>query len=49
MLEKIIYADAFEAAGGHLRLWRDSLRGHHPHGLEPGEGAVFVNFFNNAK
>ena len=43
------FADAFEAAGGHLRLWRDSLRGHHPHGLEPGEGAVFVNFFNNAK
>jgi len=43
------FADAFEKAGGHLRLWRDNLRGHHPHGLEPGEGAVFVNFFNNAK
>lgn len=43
------FAEAFEKAGGHLRLWRDNLRGHHPHGLEPGEGAVFVNFFNNAK
>lgn len=43
------FADAFEKAGGHLKLWRDNLRGHHPHGLEPGEGAVFVNFFNNAK
>jgi pimeloyl-ACP methyl ester carboxylesterase len=43
------FAKAFEAAGGHLRLWRDNLRGHHPHGLEPGEGAVFVNFFNKAK
>lgn len=43
------FADAFEKAGGHLRLWRDNLRGHHPHGLEPGEGAVFVNFFNGAK
>ncbi len=43
------FAEAFEKAGGHLRLWRDNLRGHHPHGLEPGEGTVFVNFFNNAK
>lgn len=43
------FAEAFEKSGGHLRLWRDNLRGHHPHGLEPGEGAVFVNFFNNAK
>ena len=43
------FADAFEKAGGHLKLWRDNLRGHHPHGLEPGEGTVFVNFFNNAK
>ena len=43
------FADAFEKAGGHLKLWRDNLRGHHPHGLELGEGAVFVNFFNNAK
>ena len=43
------FADAFEKAGGHLKLWRDNLRGHHPHGLEPGEGAVFVNFFNSAK
>ena len=43
------FAEAFEKAGGHLKLWRDNLRGHHPHGLEPGEGNVFVNFFNNAK
>ena len=43
------FAEAFEKSGGHLKLWRDNLRGHHPHGLEPGEGAVFVNFFNNAK
>ena len=43
------FAEAFEKAGGHLRLWRDNLRGHHPHGLEPGSGAVFVNFFNKAK
>ena len=43
------FADAFEKAGGHLKLWRDNLRGHHPHGLEPGEGTVFANFFNNAK
>lgn len=43
------FADAFEKAGGHLKLWRDNLRGHHPHGLELGEGVVFVNFFNNAK
>ena len=43
------FAEAFEKSGGHLRLWRDNLRGHHPHGLEPGEGTVFVNFFNNAK
>ena len=43
------FADAFEKAGGHLKLWRDNLRGHHPHGLESGEGSVFVNFFNSAK
>ena len=43
------FAEAFEKSGGHLRLWRDNLRGHHPHGLEPGSGAVFVNFFNKAK
>jgi pimeloyl-ACP methyl ester carboxylesterase len=43
------FAEAFEKAGGHLMLWRDNLRGHHPHGLQPGEGAVFVNFFNKAK
>ena len=43
------FADAFEKAGGHLKLWRDNLRGHHPHGLAPGEGSVFVNFFNGVK
>ena len=43
------FADAFEKAGGHLKLWRDNHRGHHPHGLGPGEGVVFVNFFNNAE
>ena len=43
------FASAYEKAGGHLKLWRDNLRGHHPHGLEPGEGRVFVNFFNAAK
>ena len=43
------FAEAFEKAGGHLLLWRDNLRGHHPHGLRPGECAVFVNFFNSAK
>lgn len=42
------FAEAFEKAGGHIKMWRDNLRGHHPHGLEPGEGIVFVNFFNNA-
>lgn len=42
------FADAFEKAGGHLKLWRDNLRRHHPHGLEIGEGEVFVNFFNKA-
>ena len=40
------FATAYEKAGGHLKLWRDNRRGHHPHGLEPGEGRVFVNFFN---
>ena len=39
------FAAAFEKAGGHLKLWRDSRRGHHPHGLEPDEQQVFVNFF----
>jgi pimeloyl-ACP methyl ester carboxylesterase len=43
------FATAFEKAGGHIKLWRDNKRGHHPHGLEPGEGDVFVNFFNSAK
>ena len=43
------FAAAYEKAGGHLRLWRDNLRGHHPHGLEPGEGRAFVNFFNAAR
>ena len=43
------FAESFEKAGGHLMLWRDNLRGHHPHGLPPGNGIVFVNFFNNAK
>ena len=43
------FAEAFEKAGGHIRMWRDNKRGHHPHGLEPGEGSVFVNFFNSAK
>ena len=43
------FAAAYEKAGGHLKLWRDNLRGHHPHGLEPGEGRAFVNFFNAAK
>ena len=43
------FAAAYEKAGGHLRLWRDNLRGHHPHGMEPGEGQAFVNFFNAAK
>ena len=43
------FATAYEKAGGHLKLWRDNLRGHHPHGLEPGEGQVFVHFFNTAK
>ena len=40
------FAEAYEKAGGHLKLWRDNLRGHHPHGLEPNEQQVFVNFFN---
>ena len=39
------FAEAYEKAGGHLKLWRDNLRGHHPHGLEPDEQQVFVNFF----
>ena len=39
------FADAYERAGGHLKLWRDNRRGHHPHGLEPTERQVFVNFF----
>ena len=43
------FAAAYEKAGGHLKLWRDNLRGHHPHGMEPGEGRAFVNFFNAAK
>ena len=43
------FAAAYEKSGGHLRLCRDNLRGHHPHGLEPGEGVAFVNFFNAAK
>ena len=43
------FADAFEKAGGRILMWRDNKRGHHPHGLEPGEGIVFVNFFNAAK
>lgn len=42
------FAEAFEKAGGHLKLWRDSRRDHHPHGLEKGEQQVFVNFFNAA-
>ena len=43
------FAEAYERAGGHLRLWRDNLRGHHPHGLEPGEQGVIVNFFTDKK
>ena len=39
------FAEAFEKAGGHLKLWRDNRRGHHPHGLEKDEQQVFVNFF----
>ena len=42
------FADDFEKAGGHLKLWRDNRRGHHPHGLDLGEQRVFVNFFNGA-
>ena len=42
------FAEAYEKAGGHLKLWRDNLRGHHPHGLEPNEQQVFVNFFKAA-
>ena len=42
------FAEAFEKAGGHLKLWRDNRRGHHPHGLEKDEQQVFVNFFNAA-
>lgn len=42
------FADAFERAGGHLKLWRDSCRNHHPHGLEKDEQQIFVNFFNSA-
>ena len=43
------FAEAFEKAGGHIRMWRDNKRGHHPHGLEPNESSVFLNFFNSAK
>lgn len=43
------FAEAFEKAGGHIRMWRDNKRGHHPHGLEPNESNVFLNFFNSAK
>ena len=42
------FAAEFEKAGGHLKLWRDNRRGHHPHGLDKGEQQVFVNFFNVA-
>ena len=42
------FAPRFEAAGGELTLIRRSEFGHHPHGLEPNESAVFVNFFNRA-
>ena len=42
------FAVEFEKAGGHLKLWRDNRRGHHPHGLDKGEQQVFVNFFNAA-
>ena len=42
------FAAEFEKAGGHLKLWRDNRRGHHPHGLDKGEQQVFVNFFNAA-
>jgi pimeloyl-ACP methyl ester carboxylesterase len=41
----IRFAKNFEKAGGHIRMWRDNKRGHHPHGLEPNEANVFVNFF----
>jgi pimeloyl-ACP methyl ester carboxylesterase len=43
------FAEAFEKAGGHILMWRDNKRGHHPHGLEPNESNVFLNFFNSAK
>ena len=43
------FAEAYERAGGHLKLWRDNRRGHHPHGLEPNEQSVIVNFFSDWK
>lgn len=45
----IRFAKEFEKAGGHIRMWRDNKRGHHPHGLEPNEANVIVNFFKSAK
>ena len=39
---------AGEAAGGELTLVRRSTFDHHPHGLEPNETPLIVNFFNRA-
>lgn len=44
----LVFAPRFEAAGGELTLVRRSTFDHHPHGLEPNETPLIVNFFNRA-
>lgn len=44
----LVFAPRFEAAGGELTLVRRGTFDHHPHGLEPNETALIINFFNRA-
>lgn len=42
------FAPVFEANGGDLKIMKRGRFGHHPHGLEPNEANLIVNFFDAA-
>ena len=42
------FAPVFEANGGVLTIMKRGIFGHHPHGLDPSETGLIVNFFENA-
>ena len=42
------FAPVFEANGGNLTLMKRGTFGHHPHGLDPSEAGLIVNFFDTA-